>query len=157
MKVLGNAAALSLALMCLVLLSGCGSGKPATVPVTGTVTLDGNPLEGASVTFTPAEGGRLATGKTDASGNFTLMTFEAGDGALAGPNKVGVSKMEVSGDVQGDPTADPGDMLSGPPGAGGNQPPKSLIPKKYANPETSGITVDVQSGMDPVTIELSSK
>ena len=139
MKVLEKAAPLSLALMCLVLLSGCGPAKPATVPVTGAVNLDGNPLEGASVTFTPTEGGRLTTGKTGASGNFTLMTFEAGDGALVGSHKVGVSKMEITSDVQGDPLAGPGSMLSGPPAAGGNKPPKSLIPKKYSNRRPLGL------------------
>jgi len=145
---------LGVALATLVLVTGCGPGKPATVPVSGTVTLDGSPLEGASVTFTPAAGGRLATGTTDASGKFTLMTFAAGDGAIVGSHKVGVSKMEAAAGQQGDPS---NQMLSGPPGAGGSQPPKSLIPKKYSNPEKSGITVEVKSGMEPVTIELSSK
>lgn len=148
---------LGVALATLVLVTGCGPGKPATVPVSGTVTLDGSPLEGAAVTFTPAAGGRLATGTTDASGKFTLMTFVAGDGAIAGSHKVGVSKMEAGATPQADPNSPPGTMLSGPPGAGGSQPPKSLIPKKYSNPEKSGITVEVKSGMEPVTIELSSK
>ncbi len=39
-----------------------------------TVTLDGKPLEGASVTFMSTEGSRVASGTTDASGNFTLKT-----------------------------------------------------------------------------------
>ncbi len=31
---------------------------------------------------------------------------------------------------------------------------KSLIPAKYTNPETSGLTENVNAGMDSVTIEL---
>jgi hypothetical protein len=37
----------------LILTTGCGSGKLATVVVTGTVTLNGVPLDDATVNFSP--------------------------------------------------------------------------------------------------------
>jgi len=54
--------------VCVVPLAGCGgkpAGYPDTAPVNGTITLDGAPLEGASVSFSPVDG-RSSSGKTDA-------------------------------------------------------------------------------------------
>jgi len=58
------------ALACLV---GCSSGSDiGATPVTGTVTLDGQPVEAANVAFSPKTAdGRAAAGVTDASGRFT--------------------------------------------------------------------------------------
>lgn len=41
--------------------------------VTGTITLDGQPLTDAEVVFTPQEGGRPAMATTDASGKYELI------------------------------------------------------------------------------------
>ncbi|MCX7427155.1 MAG: hypothetical protein NTW96_16205 [Planctomycetia bacterium] len=71
---------------------GCGPDRPKMTPVTGTVTLSGKPLEGVAVMFV-SKGGRPAHGTTDASGRFTLGTFEASDGALVGENTVVFSKV----------------------------------------------------------------
>ncbi|MHB8973108.1 MAG: carboxypeptidase-like regulatory domain-containing protein [Pirellulaceae bacterium] len=147
--------------------SGCGS---KVISVSGTVTLDGAPLDGAAVSFVPnvaagdkaPEGQTPANGQTDASGKFNLGSV-IGPGAGAGSYKVGVSKLQagnaaMSGDVP--KGAPPGTMLSGgPPGPGGARqtgPPKDLVPAKYVNPDTSEIIVEVKSGMPPVTIELKS-
>ncbi|MFG0335441.1 MAG: hypothetical protein ACF8TS_18945, partial [Maioricimonas sp. JB049] len=81
-------------LSALPLLTGCSSSepppdRPETAPVTGTVMYQGEPVEGATVVFTPA--GSQATGavaKTDASGKFELMTYEPGDGAIPGKYQV---------------------------------------------------------------------
>lgn len=51
-------------------LLGCNSNQEG---VTGTVTLDGQPLPKAEVVFTPTEGGRPATAMTDASGKYDLV------------------------------------------------------------------------------------
>jgi hypothetical protein len=75
------------------LLACAGCGKDAkTVKVQGVVTLDGKPLEGATVTFIPLEGGsgRMASGRTDSDGTFQLTTFRTYDGALPGEYKVTV-------------------------------------------------------------------
>ena len=68
-----------LAVMALVaiiaILPSCGKKVLKTDEVTGTVTLDGSPLKGCSVFFTPADGnGAPAVGTTDASGVYKLQT-----------------------------------------------------------------------------------
>ena len=70
------------------LAAGCGAlGKP--VKVSGVVTLDGKPLPGATVTYTPVnDSGRPASGRTDTDGSFRLTTFRSDDGALPGEYKV---------------------------------------------------------------------
>ena len=85
----------------IVLVGGCGGGDK-TVRVSGKVTLDGEPLAGASVQFMPidekgdfAKGGHPAFGTTDDRGNFELMTFKTNDGALAGQYKVIVQFAET--------------------------------------------------------------
>ncbi len=73
-------------------LVGCGSGAPTvnTVPVSGTVTLDGKPLGEAVVKFYDVEGkNNPSAGTTDASGNFSLG-FATYKGATPGRYKVTV-------------------------------------------------------------------
>jgi hypothetical protein len=75
----------------LVIGSGCG-GKDRPVKVIGVVTLDGNPVGNASVTFSPVEEkGTPATALTDSAGNFRLSTVTE-EGALPGEYKVVVVK-----------------------------------------------------------------
>lgn len=126
----------------LLLLVGCGD-ESAGVPVNGTVTLDGGPVAGATVAFTSADG-VLTTADTDDAGNFTIQN------ASPGPTKVSVTKQAPSSG--GDPEA-------GMPAEGTRLPPqpKALVPTKYAIPTTSGLTVDVKPGMEPVKLEMKSK
>jgi hypothetical protein len=137
-----------LILLCPLTLAGCGPSRPETVPVSGRVTLDGRPVEGATVMFSPEAEGRPATGTTDAEGNFTLKTFEPGDGALLGKHRVTVTKVESSG-VQADR-----DGLSGEIEPGGIQ-RTWIVPQHYSRAESSGLTVEVQPGMQPVELQLS--
>ena len=68
-------------------IAGCSGG--GTVATRGTVKLDGKALAGATVTFLAQdEGGRDASGSTDASGVFRLTTFQPHDGAMPGKYKV---------------------------------------------------------------------
>jgi hypothetical protein len=87
------------------LTTGC-QGRPSKVE--GIVTLDGKPVEGATVTFFPVDGsGRPASAVTGSDGVFRLTTFNTGDGALPGTYKVTVAIREalVSGGTP--PTSDP--------------------------------------------------
>jgi hypothetical protein len=81
---------------------GCGdANRPKVVPVTGTVTFQGKPLDGAQVTFRAQEGrqsaGELAFGTTDAQGRFLLRTVfgptTSLDGAVPGDYRVFISKL----------------------------------------------------------------
>ena len=52
--------------------AGCGSRE--FVPVSGSIELEGKPLEGATVTFHCKEKDSYAVGQTDAKGEFKLAT-----------------------------------------------------------------------------------
>lgn len=77
------------ALFCSVSL-GCGGSAPKLYPVTGTVSFNDKPVEGASILFSP-QGGRPSMGTTDASGKYTITTLGK-PGAPVGTYNVTVSK-----------------------------------------------------------------
>lgn len=134
--------------------AGCGPDRPETISVTGTVTLDGSPVSGAVVAFTPVGGGRPATGTTDGSGKFTLTTFDDGDGALPGQHLVAVT--EGSAAVEGDPeSGEGGETRSGPMGPE-QETVEWLVPQDYWNFKTSGLSCEVKKGMEPPTFALAS-
>ncbi|MHB8899695.1 MAG: hypothetical protein ACYC6Y_13185 [Thermoguttaceae bacterium] len=124
--------------LCLAAVAGCAPKGPETVEVTGTVTLDGQPVEGAIVGFRPTEG-TPGAGTTDASGKFTLK-------ATPGPNGVTVIKSETVGEA---PVVDENTTAV-------EVQTKNLLPVKYSAVEGSGLSFDVQPGMAPVTIDLKS-
>src|SRR5437870_4460006 len=76
---------------------GCGREPYKVAPVSGTVTLDGQPLAGAWVTFMPVgtrdspDPGPTSSGKTDAQGKFTLAIEPGRPGAVVGKHKVAVN------------------------------------------------------------------
>lgn len=68
---------------------GCGSGGPETAAAKGVVTYKGAPIAKIAVVFNPSDGkGMIATGTTDANGEFSLQTNKPGDGAMVGSYKV---------------------------------------------------------------------
>jgi hypothetical protein len=77
---------------------GCGSSSgdaPKTVPVKGTVTVEGKPMGKLGVVFMPEKGkGKIATGETDGEGHFSLMTNVPGDGAPVGTYSVSITPVE---------------------------------------------------------------
>lgn len=87
-----------------VLVTGCGKPEPpARVPVSGTVTIDGQPVPTAVVTFYPlfeGFGGEvIAEGTTDSSGRYTL-TCPLGEGACLGKHKVTVADAPTPDDAR---------------------------------------------------------
>jgi len=138
-------------------LAGCSnSSRLPTYPVTGTVTLQGKSVGGAVVTFVPtAKDGEAASAITDAEGKYELTTWKAGDGARPGEYRVKVSKQEQA-------AVDSSKMVknlsieeeqkiyveSKKPAP----PPKSLIPSKYQDDKTSGLTHTVEN--KPTTFNI---
>ncbi|MCA9203998.1 MAG: carboxypeptidase regulatory-like domain-containing protein [Planctomycetales bacterium] len=117
---------------------GCGGSppKPSTVPVTGTVTYKGQPVEGAAVNFYVDGSPAPSSATTDASGKFALSSFGDKEGAPIGSATVTVTK------IQGGAGADPDN-----PGASASAgEPKNSLPDKYASTMTSPLQFEVKSG-----------
>jgi len=82
---------------------GCSNAKPYnTAAVTGRVTLDGQPLAGARLTFQPERGpnagllsGPEAHGETDENGYYTLRTVFDDRGGTIGRNRVTISTRKI--------------------------------------------------------------
>jgi len=96
MKQFSNFLFASLLVVLAVNLVGCSDGKLKTEPVRGIVTLDGVPLEDASVNFTPKNPGEgtASFGRTNAKGEYLLQTLlgNVDAGTLPGEYVVTVSK-----------------------------------------------------------------
>lgn len=155
-------------IVCLVVMTGCGGGagganKLTTHKVKGKVSLGGNPVAGATVTFSPkTKGNPPAMGLTDAQGIYILTTYDAGDGAVEGDYKVMVykaaPKQEAAGS-QHDPTGKAGGK-SAPPASHGGGPNAgkaggsgSLLGDKYATQDTP-IEKSVKAGEQDIPIDL---
>jgi hypothetical protein len=134
------------------LFTGCSDpakeGRVDVYPVTGTIKYAGAPVADALVSFAPlAEGLPVATGRTNAQGEFTLTTYESGDGAAPGDYNVVVTKVAAA-----TPTPEPQhsadgsvDLSAFEHGAGGSgeEGGGSLIPE----PSTP-LTATVEAGPD---------
>lgn len=83
---------------------GCSGSEYPLAKVSGVVTLDGQPLEGAKLVFSPKGSsenpfpGPKSTGKTDAEGRFQLTTTEGDRGAVIGDHRVRITTLLQAGD-----------------------------------------------------------
>ena len=110
-----------------------------TLPVTGVVSFQGQPLPNAVVTFYP-ESGRPASGITNSQGEFSLSTFGAQDGAVIGMHKATVSEPAP-------------EMKEGDYSLPEEKPPR--FPAKYTDPRQSGLQFEVKPDAEnKITIEL---
>lgn len=124
---------LSLLIVPVCLAVGCGS-RPSRVTVSGKVLVDGKPLESGTIIFVP-DTGRQSTGIIK-DGNFKLGCFTVDDGALVGKHKISVASTEFKNRE----TAI-----------------KYLIPPKYGQIATSGLTQEIKGTTDSVVVELTWK
>ncbi|MEW4527641.1 MAG: carboxypeptidase regulatory-like domain-containing protein [Maioricimonas sp. JB045] len=152
----GMRAAAAVAMLLSLAAAGCGGssgdkwteGRPETIPVTGVVTLNGEPLADATISFEPQGGDHAAYGRTDEEGRFELTTFEDGDGAVAGGYVVSVRKSEVV------TTPNPQDP-NGPPIKSEQI---NYVPEKYTRSRTSGLDAIVSAeGENEFTFELEGQ
>jgi hypothetical protein len=75
--------------------TGCGSKYPPTAPVSGKITLDGEPVTQGRISFHPITGERPALATIQPNGTYSLTTFERGDGALLGHHKVSIKSTRI--------------------------------------------------------------
>lgn len=122
---------------------GCGGG-PSDLPplgtVTGVVKLDGEPLPGALVTFSPAKG-RSSSAETDATGRYELRYSVEHKGAVVGQHSVSISTRRDAVSAEG---------------SGQSQPAVAeKVPKRY-NDDTQ-LSEEVKAGANTIDFDLQSK
>lgn len=126
-------------------LAGCGDSGADTVPVSGTVTVDGEPTENIMVNFQPAEGttGPGSVGITSADGTYSLETVgsDSKPGAVPGKHTVSLFYKDPNEDTSVDYDPDP------------DEPPVVLPPEAY----NQSITFEVPpEGTDSADFDLES-
>jgi hypothetical protein len=131
--------------LCLVALCGCGQGGKDLAPVSGTVTLDGEPLADGVIIFQPIADdsnpnpGAGSTARTDSEGKFSLETINRKPGAIVGTHKVKVYSYSPETPVTSD--TDDGRV-------------QERVPKKYNY--TTILTFDVlPEGTDEANFNLT--
>jgi hypothetical protein len=134
---------------CVLFATGCGPSGPTRAPVSGTVLIDGKPVEGIEVNFATAD--VAGSGVTDASGKFMLSP-----GAAPGMNKVWLRKF-----TGGDPALlemDAEQLAAMSAAGSGAKIPKPLLPPKYSDSAATMLTFDVPpGGTTDAKIEASAK
>ena len=152
--------------LAVLLVAGCGD-KYTPVPVSGVVTLDGKPVEGATVYFYAvgdAKDGRPAHGTTDKEGAFRLSTMGDEDGALRRHYKVVITKYvptlpnlkvpDFPDTLEG--RNEKSDFMYRNFEAKGIQPFKNALPAKYGDSSSTPLDCNVE-GRTTVKFELTSK
>ena len=144
----GGSVACAAALLAAAFLPAVGCRPSPFQYVEGVVTLDGTPVEGATVTFRPKEkGGMMAAGITDANGVYRLNPLQGkrGAGAMVGDFDVAIMKARD-------------------PGEGGTREQltgkvERITPPAYADIATSGLKATIKPGRNTgpdVSFELKS-
>ncbi|MDX1928798.1 MAG: carboxypeptidase-like regulatory domain-containing protein [Pirellulaceae bacterium] len=129
---------------------GCGgpSDQPELGQVTGTVTLDGQPLVGVAVVFQP-DNGRPARGMTDAQGKYELIYIRQTKGTKVGPNRVEIAPSE-EGEAEESETPDEEAKSATKPSKSG----KPKVPARYN--VQSELKEDVKPGANTIDFKLVS-
>ena len=113
---------------------------PGLVPVAGTVTMNGNPVEGADVMFVPKEptpNRRVAAAQTDAQGRFTLTTLNPQDGAAPGEYSVTIVKWELDGPERAPRYDRDGEIIPE------FRTSSNVLPSRYESPDKTPLVITV--------------
>lgn len=150
MNVVKFPAAVSAAVALFVITPGCGGGPadPDVVPASGTVTLDGNAIEGVSVTFVPETGGtKSGYAITDAEGRFEAKMREGLSGLPAGEYRVLFQKLVLPDGSPVPPDAMAADVDA-----------RNMLPETYNSPAETPIGVTIgEGGNQDMKFELQSR
>ncbi len=135
-------------------LCGCDSGPKARydtvelVPATGKVTLDGEPLAAAVVSFEDPANGTFSCGVTDGSGVYKLQLDSVKSGVTMGKKSVRISTATKILGVNA--AQDPNESPEGKPA-----PEPEKVPEKFN--KKSELTTEVVSNQTEYNFELKSK
>lgn len=119
-------------LFVLLVMIGCGDGRPARMNVSGQVLIDGEPLTYGYIRFVPKDA-RPSGGELDEQGRFTLSCYSENDGIIPGVHRVEVDAAE---------------SLSA-------HKKKWHAPKKYFRYKTSGLEQEITESTDSLVIKLT--
>lgn len=139
----------------MVFTAGCSRGEKLNrlpvFKVRGVVTLKGNPVANADITFLNAEANRGAFAKTNEKGEYELTTYTSFDGAVAGKHSVSIVHTPPPANMPVLPSTE--DAGYQPPKVGESTlppVPKSNVPAEYADPATSGLIAVVNEDNENV-------
>ena len=177
------ASAVGLALV----LAGCGPGNGLTMGrISGVVTYNGEPVEFGEVLFVPdseeGNSGVPSMSRIGEDGRYIMSTQEAGDGVIAGHQKVGIRALDPQPVAKEEAPAPDSETATGkelmqarlkqrkaqslsrrknqakedaPTVSFGGRVHRFLAPQKLANPETSGIRVEIARGSNRVDFAIA--
>ncbi len=133
-------------ILLLVPMLGCGSNEPQRGTVRGRVTLGGQAVAAATVSFNNKGVGISQTATTDDDGHYEFVSYRD-SGLPAATYKVTVNKGRFMKPGEEIPQINVSKKAAQPAPA----PPKetATIPNKYAKLESSGLSADVQPGSNP--------
>ena len=159
--------------------SGCGPGNGLNLAkVHGKVTYKGEPVKNGTVFFMPDESkktvGPPAVGSITSDGTYVMSTESAGDGAIVGHHKVGITGVEavpVAGQEEHDPEKDAGGYMKAKSKSAaqaarssvkkdeelftdkGGKKYRYIVPMKFSRPDESGIIVKID-GAQTVNFDI---
>ncbi|MEL7499375.1 MAG: carboxypeptidase-like regulatory domain-containing protein [Planctomycetota bacterium] len=123
--------------------AGCSSDVGS---VSGKVTINGEPIDNATVMFYPDQG-RASVGHTDSAGRYTLNYTQGRKGAVIGSHKVTISTevfAEEDRNVDYD-EADQAPIVKGRP---------ESMPPKYLDPDKTVLSAVVNGGSNTIDFDL---
>lgn len=153
----------SLAFLFVVLVATAGCGGPVAdysmvdlVNGQGVVTLDGQPLAGAVVTFEDPTDGTFSYALTDADGKYVLQFDSEMQGVKTGKKVVRISTTRKILGLNSKPGQGPeGEDGTAPKGSAAKAPGGELVPDRYN--KNSELTADVVQGTTQYDFTLQSK
>ncbi len=115
---------------------------PELAKVTGSITLDGEPLAGAHIRFSPETKGPAAFGVSDERGRYELRTYEPDDGAVPGKYGISITKEVTQGGMEFESEAAKDAYVK----ENGEPPARettNTVPEKYSSKKTSELTAEI--------------
>jgi hypothetical protein len=161
-------------------LAGCGPGNGLTLgKVSGKVIYKGQPVKNGTVFFMPDDSkgtvGPPAVGSITADGSYVMSTESSGDGAIVGSHKVGITGVEdtpSTTEAELDPEKSPAGYMKAKAKAAaeaargavkkedefftdkGGKKYRYTVPKKFSNPQVSGIFTKVERGSNTMNFNI---